>query len=131
MIMFNTIWYDNLTKPFLNPPAWIFSPVWIILYVTLLVSLILYSIKFTQKNKFNGYIIFIIHMIFNILWSPVFFVLQKIGIALFIIVIIDITAILMVKTFFSVSKVAGLMLIPYLAWVLFATYLNIQFFRLN
>ena len=49
--MFDTVWYDNLVKPFLNPPAWIFPPVWIILYATLLIALILYIVSVTKKRK--------------------------------------------------------------------------------
>jgi tryptophan-rich sensory protein len=70
-------------------------------------------------------------MVFNLLWSPVFFILHKIDIAFFIILIMDITAFVFVKKFFAISKAAGFILIPYLAWILFATYLNLQFLRLN
>ena len=129
--MFNTIWYDSLTKPFLNPSAWIFPPVWIILYGTILASIIIYSIAVTTKKKSDGFIILIVHMIFNLLWSPVFFILNRIDIALVIVIIMDITAILLIKKFFSISKVAGAILVPYLIWILFATYLNIQYVKLN
>ena len=129
--MFDTIWYDNLTKPFLNPPGWIFSPVWIILYGTLLAAIIIYSVVITKEKKFFGYVIFTVHMIFNFLWSPVFFILHKINISFAIIIIMDITAIILIKKFLSVSKIAGLILIPYLLWILFATYLNFQFLVLN
>ena len=129
--MFNTVWYDNLTKPFLNPPSWIFSPVWIILYGTLLAALIIYTIVITKEKKFFGYVIFTVHMIFNLLWSPVFFILNKIDIALAIAIIMDISAFFLIKKFLSVSKIAGLILIPYAFWILFATYLNWQFLVLN
>ena len=129
--MFSSTWFNTLNKPFLQPPQWIFQPVWIILYATLLAALIIYSIKITKKSKFRGYIFFITHMIFNLLWSPIFFILHKIGIALFIIFIVNITAILLIKEFFSISKTAGIILVPYLIWILFATYLNLQFYILN
>ena len=86
--MFDTIWYDNLIKPFMTPPAWIFSTAWIILYGTILVALILYGIKITTKEKLYGYIIFIVHMIFNLLWSPVFFILHRMDVSLAILAII-------------------------------------------
>ncbi len=129
--MHNSLWFNNLNKPFLQPPEWIFSPVWIILYGTLLIALILYSVTITTKSKKSGYVIFLVHMVFNLLWSPVFFILHKIDIAFFIILIMDITAFVFVKKFFAISKAAGFILIPYLAWILFATYLNLQFLRLN
>ncbi len=128
--MFDTIWYDNLIKPAFNPPAWIFSPVWIILYGTLLVSLILYSIK-VSNNKFQGYILFVVHMIFNLIWSPVFFILHKIDIALFIIFFMILTGLLTVKKFYTISKISAFILIPYLCWLVFAAYLNFELFRLN
>ena len=129
--MYNTDWYDNLVKPFLTPPEWIFPPVWIFLYATLLISLIIYSITITQKKKINGYILFVAHMIFNVLWSPVFFALHNIGLAFIIVILMDITAFFMIKNFFSVSRIAGIILIPYFCWILFATYLNLQFLVLN
>lgn len=129
--MFDSIWYDSLTKPALQPPAWIFTPVWIILYGTLLASLIIYSIKVTKKNKMSGYVYFIVHMIFNLLWSPVFFSLHNIKIALVIILVMDFLAILTIWKFYSISKIAGSILIPYMFWLTFATYLNIQFLILN
>jgi len=129
--MFDTVWYDNLTKPFLNPPAWIFPPVWIILYCSLLIALILFTVSFSKKKKFDGYVLFLVHMIFNFLWSPVFFILHKINIALAIVILMDVTAVLMIRKFFSVSKLSGYILFPYLFWIFFATYLNIQFLVLN
>ena len=129
--MFKSIWYDNLTKPFLQPPAWVFAPVWIFFYTALLISVILYSVTITKKDKKSGFIYFIIHMIFNLLWSPVFFQLHQINIAFFIIIIVLISAFIMVIKFFSISKLAGGILIPYLIWLMYATYLNFQFMVLN
>lgn len=129
--MYHSLWYDSLTKPFLQPPAWLFTPIWIILYLTLFISLIFYSVTITSKNKMNGYICFIVHMVFNLLWSPIFFYLHKINIALIIIFVIIFTAVLMIYKFFSISKLAGAILFPYLIWLIFATYLNYQFWVLN
>jgi len=129
--MYNSLWFDNLNKPIFQPPEWIFMPIWIILYSMIFASLILYTIKITKKSKLAGYILFTVHMIFNLLWSPVFFILHKIEIALFIIFIVDITAVLFIKKFLSVSKIAGMILIPYLFWILFATYLNFKIYILN
>lgn len=131
MVMFDSIWYNNLIKPYLLPPKWIFSPVWIILYGTLLVSLIIYTLTFSYKNKMNGYIIFVVHMVFNLMWSFVFFSLHRIDIAFAVIVIMDLTAAILTAKFFSVSKSAGLILVPYLVWIFFATYLNMMFLILN
>ncbi len=124
--MYKTIWYDNLIKPAFNPPASIFSPVWIILYGTILVSLILFAIRPSSESKLKGYIYFITQMLLNLAWSPAFFYLHNIGLALGIIILLDITVIMTMIQFF-----ACYILIPYLLWILFATYLNVSFFVLN
>ena len=129
--MYNSVWYNSLTKPFLTPPAYIFAPVWIALYTTLLVALILYSIKFSRVGKLKGYIYFIIQLLLNLAWSPAFFVLQNIGLALIIVILLDIFVILTIIRFFKVCKLSGIILIPYLLWILFATYLNLSFYILN
>jgi len=130
-IMYDSLWYDSLIKPVIQPPAWIFTPVWVILYGMLFAALILYAVTVTSEKKMNGYVYFIVHMIFNLLWSPVFFYLHKIDIALVIILIMIFTAVLMIIRFFRVSKLAGFFLLPYFLWLIFAFYLNFEFLILN
>ena len=129
--MYNSLWYDSLIKPFLNPPAWVFPPVWIFLYATLLFALILFAAKFTIRSKIRGGIFFVIQLILNLLWSPAFFGMKNIGLALGIIILLDIFVLLTIIEFFKVSKVSAYLLAPYFVWILFATYLNISFFVLN
>ena len=128
--MFKSVWYYNLTKPPFAPPDWIFPPVWSILYFSMLVALLLYLFKPSQ-NKKSGYIYFIAQLILNLLWTPAFFYLQNIVLALIVIILLDIFVILTIKSFYKVSKISGLILIPYLIWILFATYLNIGYLVLN
>ena len=128
--MFKSVWYYNLTKPPLAPPDWIFPPVWSILYFSMLVALLLYLFKPAQNKKL-GYIYFIAQLILNFLWTPTFFYLQNIVLALIVIILLDIFVILTIKSFYKVSKISGLILIPYLIWILFATYLNIGYLVLN
>ena len=129
--MYNSVWYDSLIKPFLNPPAWVFPPVWIFLYATLLFALILFAAKFTIRSKIRGGIFFVIQLILNLLWSPAFFGMKNIGLALGIIILLDIFVLFTIIEFFKVSKVSAYLLAPYFVWILFATYLNISFFVLN
>ena len=128
--MFTSVWYSNLTKPPLAPPARIFPPVWSILYFSMLVALLLYLFKPAQ-NKKSGYIYFIAQLFLNLLWAPVFFYLKNMFLALIVIILLDIFVILTIKSFYKVSKISGLILIPYLIWILFATYLNIGYLVLN
>lgn len=129
--MYNSVWYENLSRPIFSPPNWVFIPVWTILYTTILVALVKYVNTKTSKNKNKGYVYFIIQLLLNFIWSPVFFQLKNIGFALIVIVFLDIFVYLTIKEFHSISKFAGQILIPYFLWVLFATYLNIGYFILN
>ena len=129
--MYDSIWYNSLTKPFLTPTAYIFAPIWIALYTTLLVALILYAINFSRTKKLKGYIYFIVQLLLNLAGSPAFFVLHNIRLALCIVVLLDIFVLLMIIRFFRVCKIAGIILIPYFIWILFATYLNVSFLILN
>ena len=128
--MFNSIWYENLTRPVLSPPKWLFAPVWGILYLTIFISFILYFLK-KDKNKRKGCIYFSIQIILNFLWTPAFFGMKNILLALIIIILLDIFLILTIKNFYPTSKIASLLLIPYLIWTIFATYLNFSYFILN
>lgn len=128
--MFNSAWYNSLIKPFLAPPNWIFMPVWSVLYLTIFISLILYITK-PAEDKNLGYIYFAIQMMLNLIWSPVFFGMQNIAIALAIVIFLDIFVLLTILKFYSVSKISGLILIPYFLWILFATYLNLGYLLLN
>lgn len=129
--MYNSFWYDLLIKPPLTPPAWIFAPVWAILYIMIFMAFAIYAIKPYSGNKSWGYIVFFIQMFLNLCWSPVFFYFHNIGMALAVIIIMDVFVILNIIEFFKVSKTAGLLLIPYFLWILFATYLNFGFFIQN
>jgi tryptophan-rich sensory protein len=128
--MCDLTWYKILHAPILTPPAFVFPIVWGFLYFTILLSFILY---FWTDNgyKKSGYIYFFAQLSLNFLWSPVFFLLKNIVLAFVMIVLLDIFLVLTIKKFYSVFNVSGLILIPYLLWVFFATYLNFGFMVLN
>lgn len=128
--MFKSAWYYNLLKPPLTPPDWIFQPVWSVLCFTMLTAILLYIFK-SAKNKEIGYVYFTLQMIFNLLWTPIFFYMQNITLALIINIFLEVFVFLTIKKFYSVSKLSGLILIPYFIWILFAIYLNIGYFILN
>ena len=124
-------WYFSLIKPPLTPPAEVFSPAWGILYTTIIISLIIYSAQITTRDKSRGYWLFWLQILFNILWTPVFFGMNNIGLALIVIIALDVLVFLTIKEFYNISKLAARLLIPYLLWIIFATYLNIGFLVLN
>ena len=129
--MFNSSWYSNLVQPPFAPPNWLFAPAWTILYITILVALILYILKKTNKSKVSGYALFASQIFFNIIWSPIFFAAKSIAGAFIIIIILDILVLLTIRKFYIVSKISGLTLIPYFCWIIFATYLNLGYLILN
>ncbi len=128
--MYKSVWYNSLTKPVFAPPDWLFTPAWMLLYLLIFISLIVY-ITSEGENKKSGYIYFAIQIILNFIWSPVFFLLKNIFLAFVVILLLDIFVILTIKKFYSVSKIAAWLLIPYLVWILYATYLNLGYFVLN
>ena len=129
--MIDFMWYNELNKPALSPPSWLFSPVWLILYVTIIAALVVYMAKSAMQSKTSGYTWYIIQIILNLLWMPAFFILKNIGLALGIIILMDIAVFLTIKNFYYISKFAARLLIPYFIWILFATYLNAAYFILN
>ena len=129
--MFNYTWYQTLNQPVFAPPAWVFSPVWTVLYISIFVSLVFYAKSFKTNNKAWGYTLFVLQMLANLAWTPIFFGLKNIGLALAVIILLDILVLWNIIVFYKNSKPAGIILIPYLLWILFATYLNYGYFVLN
>ncbi len=125
-------WYAALNKPALNPPNWIFGPVWTVLYLMMGISLFIIW-KEGLKNKIikSAFIIFMIQLILNTIWSIVFFGMQSPAGGLLIIILLWIMILVTILKFMKISRVAGILLIPYLLWVSFATYLNYSIFKLN
>ena len=129
--MTDLIWYDTLTKPMFMPPGGVFAPAWVFLYVSILVALLIFITAKTPLSKKEGYVYFGLQMFFNILWIPVFFILHNPALALGVIIILDILTFMNIRGFYKCSKLAGLLLVPYFLWLLFATYLNAGVVFLN
>lgn len=126
--MYNSVWYSTLPKPFLMPPNWLFAPVWTILYVMMFVSFLIYTTTQSRSSKMSGYVYFLLQLLLNILWSPAFFLLKNVGLALIIIILLDIFVYLTIRKFHEVSRFSAITLYPYFIWILFATYLNMGIF---
>lgn len=124
----DSLWYASLSKPFFNPPAWIFGPVWTLLYLMMGVALGMLW-KDRVKNQ-RLILIFITQFIFNVLWSPIFFYYQSIGWAL-----LDLCAlwISLVVFMFAARKQWAIVLLffPYFSWVTFAGVLNFSIYKMN
>jgi len=119
-------WYlTDLVKPSWNPPSWLFGPVWTILF--LLIGIALYLV-WTKKNNLFW---FWVQLLLNTLWSFLFFGLHAPMLAFYEIIFLWIAILMTIIRFWSYNKTAGILLIPYLAWVSFALFLNFTIARLN
>ena len=124
-------WYAGLAKPPWNPPNWIFAPVWTVLYIMMGVSLwLIWKDHGIAKPK-AAIIVFLVQLILNALWTYFFFGLKNPGAAFIEIVILWIFIVLTIVLFFRHNILAGLLLIPYILWVTFASILNFTIWRLN
>ncbi len=126
-------WYAALTKPALNPPNWIFGPVWTTLYFLMGVALYLIwtSKKGTKLQRNQALWIFFIQLALNTAWSIIFFGLESPGVALIEILIMWSAIAWTIKLFYPLSKLAAYLLVPYILWVSFATYLTYSIWILN
>ena len=148
-------WYATLNKPSFNPPNWIFGPVWTILFIMMGISLyFVWSKKFNIKNeldfkgrkpgnklsqkflsgswqKANIILIFATQLILNIAWSFIFFGAHLPSVAFFEILMLWTAILFTIINFYRVSKIAAFLLIPYILWVSFASFLNYFIWVLN
>jgi translocator protein len=124
-------WYNRLIKPVLTPPGWIFGLVWTMLYTMMGVAAWLVWEKRQNDKVTISLWLFILQLGLNALWSYLFFGLKSPGIALLDISILWLAILATCISFFQHQRAAGQLLLPYLLWVSFAAYLNLQFWRLN
>jgi len=125
-------WYTTLNKPSFNPPNEIFGPVWSTLYVLMGISSYL---VWKERKSFTGYSwavgLYFLQLVLNLMWSFLFFNQHQIGFALVEIIILLITIIATAIIFYRINRAAGLLFIPYILWVSFASYLTYSIFMLN
>jgi translocator protein len=124
-------WYAQLNKPSWNPPSWIFGPVWTLLYVMMGVAAwqVWKRGGFASQRRPLG--LFLLQLALNAAWTPLFFGLRQPGIAFAEIVLLWVTLLATIISFHRVHKPAAGLLLPYLAWVTFASALNFTLWRLN
>ena len=125
-------WYKILQKPFFTPPSWVFAPVWIILYIAMGFSLFLIWDRGLDKPQVrNALNLFLLQLIINGSWPIAFFGMQNILLSVFIIIVLWIAIFWTIMKFYKISKLAALILMPYIFWVGFAAILNIAILFLN
>ena len=122
-------WYSSLVKSNLNPPDWIFAPVWTTLYLFMTIA-IWYAWHKNTKN-INLIYYYLIHLLFNTTWSIVFFVFHNIFLALINLIVLILLIIFLIFKYKEVSQLSFYLMIPYLLWCFYALILNLSLFILN
>ena len=123
--------YSYINLPTLTPPDIVFPIVWTILYALMIISFyIIININDREKTKFTIQL-FVTNCILQIIWSFLFFYNAYFMVGFAVIVLLDFVVIMMIEYFYKLNKISGILLIPYLLWLLFATYLNWAITDLN
>lgn len=124
-------WYSTIEKPFWNPPNWVFGPVWTLLYVFMGIAAYLIWRNREKSGAKLALVFYGVQLFLNTLWSILFFGLQNPSLAFIEIVILLVFILITIILFWRISRLAALLLVPYIAWVFFATVLNFSIMQLN
>ena len=125
-------WYESLDKPFFNPPNWVFGPVWVSLYLLMGISLfVIWQRKENNLQAQKGLILFFVQLILNTFWSVAFFGLRSPFLGCLNIILLWSAIFFTIHHFLKISKIAALLLLPYILWVSFAVVLNFSLWILN
>lgn len=123
--------YNNLNQPSFSPPSWIFAPVWTILYILMGISAYLIWKRRKEENVKNSLVLFFVQIFFNLIWPIIFFGFGNYLLAFIDILLLLVLIFLTMKSFYKTSKTATYLLIPYILWVSFASFLNLTFLMIN
>jgi tryptophan-rich sensory protein len=121
-------WYQGLTKPWFNPPNWVFGPAWTTLYIMIAIAGWMLWEKHRQSNAMK---IWVVAVALNFLWSPAFFGMQNIGLALIIVIAMLISIFAFIISAGKLDRRIALLFVPYGLWVTFASLLNASIYQLN
>jgi tryptophan-rich sensory protein len=124
--------YNSIARPVFSPPGWVFPVVWTILYFLMAAALYRILLHGSQgKNVGNAVFFFVVQLILNYLWSPIFFGLQLYGVAFLELLLLLFFIIITTIEFAKIDKKAALLMLPYIIWVSFAAILNYSIWKLN
>lgn len=128
---FGNRWFASLHLPALMPPGWAFGLAWTILYILMALAFAIILHARGARGRGVAIILFLVQLAFNLAWSPLFFRAHQVGAALALILILTLLVAITMALFGRIRRLAGLLLLPYLAWLAFASYLNYEVGRLN
>lgn len=120
-------WFAALNKPSLYPPEQLFGVVWSVLYIMMGLAVSLVASAKGARWRVPALAVFAVQLALNLAWSPLFFGGHQITGALVLILVLDVAVIATIALFWNVRPIAAVLLLPYLAWILFATVLNWEF----
>lgn len=125
-------WYQTIEKPAITPASWVFGPVWTVLYILMGIAFY-FIVKLDVNNKKVRTAIFLfgVQLLLNAMWSLIFFGAHRIDLAFVEILILLAFIIATFKAFYKLDQFAAYLLVPYIAWVSFAAFLNFEFFLLT
>ena len=125
-------WFSRLEKPWFNPPNWVFSPVWTLLYILMGIAMwLIWKSKMPESLKKTALFLYAIQLILNFFWSLLFFNLHQTGWAFAEIILMWVFILLTILAFARVNKTAAWLMVPYISWVSFASILNYSIWILN
>ena len=124
-------WFDALIKPDIMPPGWVFGAAWTILYVLMGFALAFIVAARGARGRGRALALFALQFALNLAWSPIFFAAHQVTAALAMILLLIVAAIVTALTFARIRPIAGVLLVPYIAWLVFAAFLNFEIIRLN
>lgn len=122
-------WFRGLTKPGFNPPSWVFAPVWTVLYLLMAIAAWLVWREGGWERQTFPLSLYLVQLVLNAVWTPLFFGAHQIGLALADIVLQWLAIAATLFVFAQVDALAAWLFVPYLAWVSFATVLNFAFWQ--
>jgi len=124
-------WYVELTKPSWNPPGWVFGPVWTALYAMMAVAAWLVWLRGGWRAQRRPLAVYLVQWALNALWTPLFFGLQRPGVAFAEIIVLVVAIYGTLVLFWKARPVAGFLLVPYALWTTFAAVLNFTIWQMN
>jgi len=124
-------WYAFINKPSFSPPNWLFAPVWSLLYILMGIAAFLIWQKRDNLKTKPALMFYGIQLILNTLWSIIFFGMHNPGLAFLEIIILWSFILITLIKFYKINKTSGILFIPYLIWVSFASILNFAVWMLN
>ena len=124
-------WFDALIKPEIMPPGWVFGVVWTLLYIALGLSLALILHARGARGRGLAVGLFLVQLLLNYSWSPIFFAMHQVGIALLVVLAMLVLSIVVTLLFARIRPAAAWLMVPYIAWLIFAALLTYQIGQLN